>query len=147
MRVAFVLACVAIGLSLLARQSPVVAADRAQAPAVYDFKQKLSPDPAYKDSAEKKYRERLRVRMHNLAREAARMAHERALARAQRPAARRYHTARYRRAREFPFLNTLFWSGVGAIAGHQRHRAWEGAAIGAGVGGLLDGWAYHRRRR
>ena len=44
---------------------------------------------------------------------------------------------RYRPARRYPWLNTLFWSGVGAVVGHQKHRAWEGAGLGAIFGHTL----------
>jgi hypothetical protein len=46
----------------------------------------------------------------------------------------------------FP-LNTLLGAGAGAVIGHQRHRAWEGAAIGAAAGMLVDGLLAAQRQQ
>jgi hypothetical protein len=43
----------------------------------------------------------------------------------------------YRTPRGYPWFNTLFWGGVGAVIGQQHHRAWEGAALGAIAGHTL----------
>ncbi|MBM4044183.1 MAG: glycine zipper 2TM domain-containing protein [Planctomycetes bacterium] len=52
----------------------------------------------------------------------------------------------WRWARYVPW-NTLLGAGAGAVIGHQRHRAWEGAAIGAAAGLLVDGLIALQRRQ
>lgn len=48
-----------------------------------------------------------------------------------------YYYGSYRHRSTFP-VNTVLGAGVGAIIGHQSHHRDRGAAIGAGIGLLLD---------
>jgi len=41
------------------------------------------------------------------------------------------------------YINTLFWGGAGAIIGHQRGHAGEGALIGATFGRTIDRGGLH----
>lgn len=114
-------------------------------PAGKDYKQAVAVDPAYKDSAEKRYREQRKaqaevLRDQILKAQALRL-HQRRLAPA-RPA-----RVKVGKLPGFPLWNTLLLTGVGAVIGNQSHHAWEGAAAGAVVGGMLDTYLHQKRNR
>ena len=48
-----------------------------------------------------------------------------------------HYRGRYRRDRSYPWLSTLFWTGAGAVIGHQSGHGWEGAGLGALFGHTL----------
>ena len=115
--------------------------------AKFDFSQRLRPDPNYKNSAEKRLRDLLREERGRSA--LAKHVPGFRAAERRRPVAkvevRVVPRHRIRRIR-IPLRNTLLWAGIGAIAGHQSHHTWEGAALGAAFGALLDA-ARSRPRR
>ena len=128
----------------VAIQASAAAAEPTADPRGGDLGQRLMPDPAYPSSAEKKYRDRVK-------------AEGRAQREAQAAAARDAYlrlraVARARSATApvfppVPLLHTLLFTGAGAIIGHQSHHAWEGAAVGAALGGLVDAFSYQSYRR
>lgn len=122
-------------------QSVLEAADQPQ-PA-RDGGQTVKRDPNYQNSPEKKYRERRQKEAEVVAKRRAEIGAARALRQytvATRPSSRR-------RVPYIPLLGTALLTGTGAIIGHQSHHAWQGAAAGAVVGGILDSWLYSQSRR
>jgi len=112
-----------------------------------DYKQTVKVDPNYPSSPEKKHRERRQKQVKVAAK-------RRAEARAQALAAQAFRqyvtparTRSHRRVPYIPLLGTALLTGAGAVIGHQSHHAWEGAAAGAVVGGILDTWLYQQSRR
>lgn len=115
-------------------------ASASQAPATYDFAQQIAPDAAYTDSLESRIRKSSgqgalgSSQYHIPGRDAV------LLSPYEPPGAMGgpHGESSWRWARYVPW-NTLLGAGAGAVIGHQRHRAWEGAAIGAAAGLLVDG--------
>jgi len=112
-------------------------------PAAKDYKQAVAVDPAYKDSAEKRYREQrqaqVKVLRDQLLSRQALNQHRLAPARPPR--------VRAGKLPGFPLWNTLVFTGLGAVIGNQSHHAWQGAAAGAVVGGMLDTYLHQKRSR
>ena len=134
-------ALVAAGLCASSIQPALQAAE--QPKTAPSYKQTVKVDPNYESSPEKKFRERRQ-------KEAQVAAKRRAEARAAR-VLRQYivptRSHSRRRVPYIPLLGTALLTGAGAIIGHQSHHAWQGAAAGAVVGGLLDTWLYQQSRR
>ena len=108
-----------------------------------DYKQTVKVDPNYQSSPEKKYRE---GRQKEVEAAAKLQAEVRATQTRHRYIVPTRSTSRPR-VPYVPLLGTALLTGAGAIIGHQSHHAWEGAAAGAVVGGILDTWLYQQRRR
>jgi len=114
-------------------------------PAAKDYKQTVAVDPAYKESAEKRYREQRKAQVKALGeqvlKEQALRLHQHRMALARPP------RVEVGKLPGFPLWNTLLLTGLGAIIGNQSHHAWEGAAAGAVVGGMLDTYLHQKRHR
>ena len=112
------------------------------------YKKSVMIDPDYKPSISKAEMERTIKKSDWKARRAARRLAE---ARAQKAARARIAAANAERARRaqaerehrsarrasFPWATAILAT-TGAVIGHQRGRGWEGAAVGAGIGLVVD---------
>ncbi|MEE8105470.1 MAG: YMGG-like glycine zipper-containing protein [Planctomycetota bacterium] len=113
------------------------------------YKKSVMIDPDYKPSISKAEVDRT-IRKHDwkARRAARRLEHARARQQAARARVAAANEARARRAQvkrehrrarraSFPWA-TAIGAATGAVIGHQRGRGWEGAAVGAGFGLLVD---------